>query len=186
MAYSNDDNLAADIDIPLLQLDVPPPFENIHMDTDITDTAPMLHHHNHHHMKSNVSATSTNFSSSTLRGDVDPPRTCFEDYKDDWWLLEIASMTINILTITIMANLLSVYQNRPLSVWTFWISLNTLISFLGTIAKTSLLYVVSACISQGKWLWFMKHRPLFDFETIESASQGVIGSVLCFWRLRPK
>lgn len=95
-------------------------------------------------------------------------------------------MTLNILTITTMANLLSVYQNKPISVWTFWLSLNTVTSFLGTIAKTALLYAVSASISQGKWIWFMKHRPLYDFEMIESASQGVVGSVLCAWGLRPK
>lgn len=184
MADFNRHNMVEDPDIPLLRLDNPPPFETIQMDSETSpkDTAPMLHHHT----KSVNSISSSNFSSSTLKNGIDPPRTCFQDFKDDWWLLEVASMTINILTITTMASLLSVYQNRPLSVWTFWISLNTLISFLGTIAKTSLLYAVSASISQGKWIWFMKHRPLLDFETIDSASQGVVESVLCFWRLRPK
>jgi len=45
---------------------------------------------------------------------------------------------------------------------------------------------VAECISQLKWNWFEKERPLADFETFDKASRGVLGSIyllgLLKWR----
>ncbi|KAK0718033.1 hypothetical protein B0T26DRAFT_644845 [Lasiosphaeria miniovina] len=43
---------------------------------------------------------------------------------------------------------------------------------------------VAECLSQWKWNWFQRERPLIDFQTFDSASRGVMGSVLLMRLLR--
>lgn len=54
------------------------------------------------------------------------------------------------------------YQNRPLPQWPYGISTNTIIAIFAAIAKSAMLLVVAEGISQLKWTWFHRRRPLQD------------------------
>jgi len=83
---------------------------------------------------------------------------------------------------TIIVTLL-IHDGRPRDSWTFFFSLNTVVSTLSTIAKSTLTAAVSSSLAQGKWIWFKKRRSeLTDFDLIDSASRGPWGSLWLLWR----
>lgn len=95
-----------------------------------------------------------------------------------YWLFEILCATISVCSLAAIVGLLAAYDNKPLTDWRFVLSLNTVVSILGTISKAALSEVLAASISQSKWLWFARdERPLNDFADIEDASRGAWGSL---------
>ncbi|KAJ5773858.1 hypothetical protein N7457_008754 [Penicillium paradoxum] len=82
--------------------------------------------------------------------------------------------------------ILAQYNHQPQPTWRF-VSLNTIISWLSTIAKGCVLFTVSEGIGQLKWVWFTrKSRPLGDLGTFDGASRGIYGCAGLVWRLRAK
>ncbi|KAI2470932.1 hypothetical protein F4781DRAFT_441357 [Annulohypoxylon bovei var. microspora] len=76
-----------------------------------------------------------------------------------------------------------------LSKWTFVLQPNTLISILVTAAQSSMMLVVAEVIGQLKWLHMslQKRTPtLTDVDAFESASRGPLGSLLLFYRWKPR
>ena len=78
------------------------------------------------------------------------------------------------------------YNGHTQPEWKY-MSLNSLISWLSTLAKAALLFSISESIGQSKWTWFARRsRPLSDLDVFDSASRGVSGSVvlllLVYWR----
>ena len=59
------------------------------------------------------------------------------------------------------------------------VTLNTLVAIISTANKATILYAVSHAIGQWKWIAFSgrQQRRLLDFERIESASRGPLGSL---------
>lgn len=76
-----------------------------------------------------------------------------------------------------IAFLVSRFDGKPTTSWTFYITINTIVSVLGTIARSTLVAAVAAGIGQGKWLWFRQRpHPISTFEVIDNASRGFTGS----------
>ncbi|KAI8649427.1 hypothetical protein NCS56_01491000 [Fusarium sp. Ph1] len=94
------------------------------------------------------------------------------------WSLELGSLLLSLLSFACLITLLFVYDREPISKWTkFPLSLNAVISILGTISKASLAFVVSMCLSQCKWNWVGNFaEPLVDFDRFDAASRGPWGS----------
>jgi hypothetical protein len=105
---------------------------------------------------------------------------------DTWWILEVACLLVSIVALIGVIVILKIYNGHTLTSWTFYFSLNTVVAFLGgTIAKSAMLFSVSACVSQGKFSWFKKRRSrLALFKTIDNASRGPLGSIELLCRLR--
>ena len=80
----------------------------------------------------------------------------------------------------------SVRENgRPLASWKFAFTLNTIVAALGTVARTTLAFAISACIGQQKWNWFRrKSDRLVAFERFDEASRGPYGGAKLFFWLR--
>ncbi|KAG8158099.1 hypothetical protein KVR01_011860 [Diaporthe batatas] len=94
------------------------------------------------------------------------------------WLPETASILTSVSLLYVLSSLLSVYNGRPVFEWK-GITLNTVVSVLSTASKAALLYAVSQLISQWKWILFTRaSRPLVDFEIIDGASRGPMGSLV--------
>ncbi|KAK6419652.1 hypothetical protein LTR81_007199 [Elasticomyces elasticus] len=94
-----------------------------------------------------------------------------------YWLLELFCATLGGCCLAAIVALLAVYNNKPLEAWRFIVSLNTVVSVLGTVSKIALSEVLAASLSQFKWLWFTnQYKPLADFAAIEDASHSVLGS----------
>lgn len=126
----------------------------------------------------------------------------------DWWIYEILSLVISagalIATIVLLSNL----DKKPQPSWTtggrycaevglpgsgdtvcraLGISLNSVVAWLGTIARVGLLVPLSNSLGQLKWSWFSgEDRSLADFEAFDLASRGVNGSIKLIWRLRAR
>jgi hypothetical protein len=74
-------------------------------------------------------------------------------------------------------------DRRELSRWKLAVTLNTVIATLGTLARTTLAFALSACIGQQKWNW-LRRKPdtLEAWERFDEASRGPWGGTrLLFW-----
>ncbi|PYH92403.1 hypothetical protein BO71DRAFT_420837 [Aspergillus ellipticus CBS 707.79] len=85
-----------------------------------------------------------------------------------------------------MICLLAFYNQRPQPSWQY-VSLNSIISWLSTLSKGSLVFAVGEMIGQLKWVWFaQQQRPLIHLRSFDSASRGPWGSLGLFWTLRAR
>ncbi|PYH94643.1 hypothetical protein BO71DRAFT_398793 [Aspergillus ellipticus CBS 707.79] len=83
-----------------------------------------------------------------------------------------------------MMVILGVYDQQPQPTWQK-VSLNSVISWLSTLSKASLLFAVGEMLGQLKWVWFaQKERPMLDLRAFDSASRGAWGSLGLCWTLR--
>lgn len=68
-----------------------------------------------------------------------------------WWL-ETAGLVVSIISQAAIAIVLGNIDGMVLSSWMLGLSPNTVVSTLSTVAKTAMLFTVSECIGQAKWL----------------------------------
>ncbi|KAF5007531.1 hypothetical protein FDECE_6122 [Fusarium decemcellulare] len=101
------------------------------------------------------------------------------------WLLELGSLAASLaLFVGIIIIFLNI-NNKPRSDWTFFISLNSVVSVLTTLCSALMMHGVSEFIGQLKWLHF-KSRPrkLVNFEKFDEASRGPMGSFKFLYGVR--
>ncbi|VUC24915.1 unnamed protein product [Clonostachys rosea] len=69
--------------------------------------------------------------------------------------------------------------------WTIsGLSLNSFVALLSAILRALVLLVVEEVISQHKWLWQLRRRPVGQMNSIDEASKSLLGSFLLPFRLR--
>jgi hypothetical protein len=73
------------------------------------------------------------------------------------------------------------HQNKPIPQWPFQISINTLLSIYGFVLKVVIPVVVTSCLGQLQWTWFVRERPLLDLVRYNDAADGAFGSVQWLW-----
>jgi hypothetical protein len=71
----------------------------------------------------------------------------------DGWSLEVICVLISLASIVSLLVVFLCFRGRSLGDWQFYFTLNTVVSVLGTVAKSTLLLAVAACIGQSKWEW---------------------------------
>lgn len=93
------------------------------------------------------------------------------------WIAELLSLGGCLVTFCLMVALLAHNDGHRPSEW-YGLSLNTAISVLSVALKAWILYSNSQCIGQWKWILFHRsERRLIEFERIDLASRGPLGSV---------
>jgi hypothetical protein len=101
------------------------------------------------------------------------------------WVLEIVAITMSMASIVAIIVVLSRQNGKPIAAWTFAFTLNTVIATLGTIARTSLAFAMSACVGQQKWSWLRrKSDSVQAFQRFDEASRGPWGGTRLFVWLR--
>ncbi|ORY63262.1 uncharacterized protein BCR38DRAFT_436349 [Pseudomassariella vexata] len=101
------------------------------------------------------------------------------------WIPEITSFLGSLLLLVAIVVVLRAYDGIPQPEWATGINLNSLIAILSTICRATMLVVIAEVISQLKWIWFDKIRPLGDLEMLDRASRGFWGSLrLLFSHIR--
>lgn len=100
------------------------------------------------------------------------------------WGLCILSVIISILSMGAITALLILVDGNPIPKLPLNITVNTLVSFLSTIAKASMLVPVAESISQLKWLWFRQPRTLQDMQIFDDASRGPLGAARLIFKTR--
>ncbi len=99
----------------------------------------------------------------------------YERVFTNWWLWEILAVFLSLSSFSALVIVLIVYDGR--AVPQLRISLNAIVSILGTISKTSMMFSITATLSQFKWLLFSgRTRQLKDLQLYDDASRGPLGS----------
>lgn len=99
-----------------------------------------------------------------------------------WWLESLCCILMLGMIVAIVTTLYR-RQGLPLPDWPYNISINTLISIFIAILKTAMAVVFAECLSQSKWNWFRKMRPLQHLTRYDEASRGPWGSLRLLWTL---
>lgn len=98
------------------------------------------------------------------------------------WAWSLSALVGCVLTFTALVVVVGVFDQKPPSDW-LGISPNTVISILSVALRGWMIFSASECISQWKWILFARApRKLIDFERIDLASRGPLGSIDVLWR----
>jgi hypothetical protein len=96
---------------------------------------------------------------------------------EDWWVLEVVALFLSAILLAATTVLLCHFDDEPQPDWELT-SLNTLVSWMGTLSRALVLLPVSRSLGQLKWTWFAtRPRNLADVRRFDDASRGVIGSM---------
>lgn len=103
---------------------------------------------------------------------------------DSWWGWDILALSLGLAILIAIIAILRVYDGKQQPTWKL-ISLNTLLSWLSTVAKGCIAFSLSSGLSQLKWVWFaQRKRPLSDLSVFDNASRGLYGSAELLWALK--
>lgn len=105
----------------------------------------------------------------------------------DSWAIEIASLILSIALFITMIVVFRVWDTQELASWNESypsLSFNTLVAILSISSKVTLLLPVTSAFSQIRWMHFRKRRSLMDFEVLEAASRGPLGSIRALLSVR--
>lgn len=103
-------------------------------------------------------------------------RSLNRSQRDSWvhrfWFWEVFSILGALIALAAMVITLVLHQDKPLPKWPSAITINALIAVFSAILKACVVMPIAESISQLKWLWFQKARPLRNFEQWDLASRG--------------
>ncbi|XXG96749.1 60S ribosomal protein L43 [Hypoxylon texense] len=105
------------------------------------------------------------------------------------WLWEFGAAVLSVSCTIVVLVVLYAFQGRALSSWqfVFQVSLNSFVSILSGLSRASLLVSVASCISQLKWIHFVKSpASLYRMEAFDLASRGPWGALVLLWRMNFK
>lgn len=117
------------------------------------------------------------------------------------WILELLACVTSLLALVGIIILLRRYDGKPTPQWPKMITINSAIALLTIVVRGSIVFAVTEgtyslrllldyfCtdtigISQLKWVWFRRPRPLMDLSAFDMASRGPWGSILFVFRKR--
>jgi hypothetical protein len=102
------------------------------------------------------------------------------------WIYEICAIVVSVaFMVAIVVVLKTRIHGKLRSSWTLPLAPNTIIALFSTLSKSAILLVITACISQLKWIYFGRrgHRVM-DLQIFDSASRGPLGAIALIVRIR--
>ncbi|KAI2484932.1 DUF3176 domain containing protein [Pyrenophora tritici-repentis] len=99
-----------------------------------------------------------------------------------WWK-EILAIVVAIGTMIGLIKLLLFYNNKELPKWKGNLTLNFVASLLVVLQRGMLMIVIVEVISNSKWSWYRRRRPLKDLITIDDAGKGPVSAIQLMFRL---
>ncbi|KAH6625727.1 hypothetical protein C7974DRAFT_396605 [Boeremia exigua] len=103
------------------------------------------------------------------------------------WGFELFAVTVSLGALLAIILVLRREDGKRLTEWRLAITLNTVIAALGTLARTTLAFALSACVGQQKWNWLrMRSDQLVAWERFDEASRGPWGATRLFIWLRAR
>jgi hypothetical protein len=100
------------------------------------------------------------------------------DWISRFWIWEASASALSLTCFAAIIGVLSHENGRPLEDWTLAISPNSVLALIATLAKSSLLLVVTEVISQLKWIYFTSaSHPLNHLRHFDHASRGPLGAL---------
>ncbi|KFY40222.1 hypothetical protein V495_05544, partial [Pseudogymnoascus sp. VKM F-4514 (FW-929)] len=93
------------------------------------------------------------------------------------WAQEYAAVLGSTASFIAMVALLATSNGKVVKTWK-GITLNAVVSILSLVMKASLGFVFAECLAQWKWILFAREsRRLIDFDRIDAATRGPLGSL---------
>ncbi|PCG97135.1 Protein of unknown function DUF3176 [Penicillium occitanis (nom. inval.)] len=92
------------------------------------------------------------------------------------WKLEILSWIGSLCFFIAIIVVLNVLKGRPLPDLQYGITPNAILTLLATFGQALLIAPVGSALGQMKWLQALEKRPMNNFETLDKASRGPLGS----------
>ncbi|KAJ4247514.1 hypothetical protein NW762_013191 [Fusarium torreyae] len=100
------------------------------------------------------------------------------------WVWEYWALAGSVVSLAVMIALLRVFDGKEVFVWNT-ITLNTIVSVLSLVTKANLAYILAECMAQWKWILFAdEERSLMDFDRIDAATRGPLGSLRVLLRTK--
>jgi len=93
------------------------------------------------------------------------------------WRLEIGSLSLAIGILIAIYVTLGHYSDQDVPEWPLSLNLNSLIAIYSTVLRALLIFPVAEVISQEKWFWFQRPRPLRDLDAFDLGSRGLWGCI---------
>ncbi|KAL2832742.1 hypothetical protein BJY01DRAFT_253764 [Aspergillus pseudoustus] len=103
----------------------------------------------------------------------------------DTWFYEILATVFSVGCFVSIVGILAAFDGKPTPTFAYSLTLNTVISILATASKASLIFMISECTGQLKWLWFYKggdRKPLNGMQLFDSASRGPLGALMVLFQ----
>ncbi|KXH62397.1 hypothetical protein CSAL01_00560 [Colletotrichum salicis] len=126
-----------------------------------------------------INPSSTTQSNADVPPDARKPRPG-SSFIHRLWLWEIAASALSLACMASIIGVLSYEQGRRLDRWGLGkgsLTPTVVVSFLGTLAKSACLLVLTEVISQLKWLHFQNTpQKLSDLQLFDNASRGPWGA----------
>ena len=116
-------------------------------------------------------------------------RTSSPSRRASWtssWIYEICAIVVSVaFMIAIVVVLKTRIHGKLRSSGTLPLAPNTIIALFSTLSKSAILLVITACISQLKWIYFGRrgHRVM-DLQIFDAASRGPLGAIALIVRIR--
>ena len=92
------------------------------------------------------------------------------------WKLEAVAVVLAIGFLAAIFITLSQFNGRDVPNWPVSLNLNSLVAIYATVLRALLLFAIAEVLSQEKWYWFRRPRPLRHLDDFDLASRGVLGS----------
>jgi hypothetical protein len=114
----------------------------------------------HHHAPAVSKARTKRFLQSSLNHLDDSMRMAWAKYQDlvdflqDSWLLEIGACVTALVLFIAEIVLLRVFEKHQVSTWPWRWSLNSAVALVTTLIEANLVFALTSCLGQMKWLWF--------------------------------
>jgi len=106
-------------------------------------------------------------------------------FSDESWQWEILGLVVSFISLMATVAILFIWNDKTPPSWSYGITINSLISWLSMIAKTSMLLSTAEGLSQLKWIRAAKRKAtLADMEYLDRSSRGPWGSFALLVRFR--
>ena len=107
----------------------------------------------------------------------------FQHTVSDYWLIELLWWLLSLALFAAIIGILLRFDGQSIPQWRYGITLGALVSLFATLATFTMAVPVAAGLGQLKWIWFRNHdKPITDYQAIEKASNGPLGSFLLLIR----
>lgn len=93
------------------------------------------------------------------------------------WRLEIGSLSLAIGILIAIYITLDHYSDQDVPEWPLSLNLNSLIAIYSAVLRALLIFPVAEVISQEKWFWFQRPRPLRHLDAFDLGSRGIWGCI---------
>lgn len=100
-------------------------------------------------------------------------------------MYEIGAIVLSLVFMSAVVVVLKKIDGQLISSWNMPLSPNTSIAVFSTLPKSTILFVISGCLGQLKWVYFeQRGQRLMSLQIFDDASQGPLGSLWLLLRIR--